>query len=369
MKKKAVVVGGGFAGCTAAYMLKQKGFAVTLIEGSSCLGGGCRTFFYHGHPYTCGPHHLLINVNEMEVWVFFSQFLSLREIKHATLSYVSQDNKFYNYPIHWDDIDTMPDKDIIKNELKHRTIEGSAKNFEEYWINSVGQTLYDKFIDSYSKKMWQIPDNTKIDEFSFSPKGVPIKTGSKICFDGQKIIAYPKEADGYNSYFEQCTEGCTLLFETWITEFDLDKKRVKINDTWIEADILVSTASIDSLFGYCYGELPYIGREFLKIILPVEFVTPPGYYFIHYAGDEPYTRIFEYKLLTGYKSSDTLIVIETPSFKNKLYPYPIKKEIEKANKYLSELPSGVFSLGRAGKYHYDNMDVIVKDCWQLMDKI
>jgi UDP-galactopyranose mutase len=100
--------------------------------------------------------------------------------------------------------------------------------------------------------------------------------------------------------------------------------------------------------------------------LPVERITPKPYYYIHYAGDEPYTRIIEYKLLTGYKAPDTLIIVETPSFNNKLYPYPIKSEIAKAGKYLNALPSDVYSLGRLGRYHYDNMDVIVKDCMQLI---
>ena len=66
--KKAIVIGGGFSGCTAAYMLNEKGFNVTIIEGSSQLGGGVRTMSYYGHPYTYGPHHLLCDLNEMYIW-------------------------------------------------------------------------------------------------------------------------------------------------------------------------------------------------------------------------------------------------------------------------------------------------------------
>ena len=164
-------------------------------------------------------------------------------------------------------------------------------------------------------------------------------------------------------------KGCKVIFDTYVDKFDLDNKRVLVNDEWISGDILVNTASIDLVFEHMYGELKYIGRDFLKIILPVERITPDPYYFIHYAGDEPYTRIVEYKLLTGYEAPDTLIGIEFPSFKNKLYPYPLKSEIAKANKYLKCLPDDVYSIGRMGKYHYDNMDIIVKDCMKLFKDI
>lgn len=367
--KKAVVIGGGFAGCTASYMLKQKGFDITLIEASKVLGGGCRTYFYHGHPYTYGPRHLLINVNEMFVWDYLSKFLTLRELKHHTITYVSPDNSFYSYPIHEDDIEKMPDRDNIKKELKERPPASEAKNFEEYWKYSVGQSLYEKFINTYSKKMWQIEDNRQIDDFAFSPKGAALKRGSRQCFEGQKIIAYPTELDGYNSYFDACVSGCEVVLNSQVNDFNLDKKRVLVNGEWIEGDILISTASVDSLFNFEYGTLKYIGRDFLKIILPVEQITPEPNYFVHYAGDEAYTRFVEYKLLTGYKAPDTLIIIEFPSFKNKLYPYPFKSEIEKAQKYLSMLPENVFSIGRMGKYKYDNMDMIVKDCMELIKSL
>ena len=367
--KTALIIGGGFAGCTAAHMLRGKGFEVTLVEASDVLGGGCRTYFYHGHPYTYGPHHLLINLDEMYVWDYFSRFLRLRELQHHTLTYVSQDNTFYTYPIHKDEISQMPDRDKIMAELAHRTDVSQATNFEEYWTSSVGRTLYEKFVSTYSRKMWQVRNNQMLDEFAFSPKGVALKEGSKKCFEGQKVIAYPTELDGYNSYFEKCVEGCNVLFNSPVENFDLEHKRIQVRSDWLSADVVINTASIDQAFGYRFGELRYIGREFVKVILPVERVTPEPYYYIHYAGDEPFTRIVEYKLLTGYKAPDTLIVLEFPSQKNKLYPYPIKAEIEKARKYLSLLPQDVYSIGRLGTYHYDNMDIIVKQCLQVFRTI
>lgn len=371
MGKKAIVVGGGFAGCTATYMLKQKGFEVILLEGGQFLGGGCRTFFYNGHPYTYGPHHLLVNLDEMYILEYFEKFLKMRELDHRLLTYVEQDRRFYSYPIHMDDIMSMPDMDKILEELGECSEQKAreASNFEEFWINTVGETLYNKYIHHYSEKMWQIKNNRELDEFSYSPKGAAIKKGSKKCFDGVKDIYYPVSLNGYNDYFEMATDGCEVRFGTQVARFELDKKRVFAGGEWIEGDIIINTASIDYVFDYCYGELRYIGREFEKVILPVKYALGPDAHFVHYAGSEPYTRIVEYKKLTGYESDDTLIIIEKPSFKNKLYPYVVKSEIDKAEKYKKLIPNDCYSIGRMGKYQYDNMDIIVKDCLELASKI
>lgn len=368
--KTAIIIGGGFAGCTAAHMLKEKGFdKVTVIEASSVLGGGCRTYFYNGHPYTFGPHHLLINLNEMYVKDYFEKFLTLRELSHHTLTYVAQDQNFYTYPIHKDEVETMPDYIKIKQELDAQKDVASSKNFEEYWINSIGEVLYNKFIHAYSEKMWQIKNNTEVDEFGFSPKGKALQSGSKQCFVGQKWIGYPENLDAYNTYFDKCVVDCDVKMNTKVNIFDLNNKRVKTDKEWLSADVIINTASLDTVFEHCYGELRYIGREFEKIILPTETIFPDPYHFVHYASDEPYTRIVEYKKMTGYKSPHSLIGIERPSFKNKLYPYPIKSEILKAQKYMELFPKDCYTLGRMGKYHYDNMDVIVKDCMKLMEQI
>ena len=87
MKKKAIIVGGGFTGCTMAYFLTKKGYNVTIYEGSDVLGGGCRTFFYRGHPYTFGPRHLILKTGDDEALEFFQSFFKLRRIEHYVLTY------------------------------------------------------------------------------------------------------------------------------------------------------------------------------------------------------------------------------------------------------------------------------------------
>src|SRR6478752_7153096 len=119
--KTALVIGGGIAGCAATpQLMKLGGWDVTIVEAAPFLGAGVRTFWYGGHPYTFGPR----------------QFIT----------YVEPDNAFYNYPIHEDDIALMPDRAKIAAERQSARGVAEAKNLEEYWVGSVGQTLYDKLI-------------------------------------------------------------------------------------------------------------------------------------------------------------------------------------------------------------------------------
>jgi UDP-galactopyranose mutase len=307
----------------------------------------------------------------MYIYDYYSKYLEFREMDHFNMSYSGDEDSFYTFPLHDSEIDLMAKSELIRNELSESS-NPEPTNFEDYWQGTVGTTLYDIFINSYSKKMWGIPNNKILDEVTFSFKNKKednLKKGSKKCFDGKKRVFYPVKLNGYNDYFDICANGVDVYFNSEISEIDIYNKSIVSNGVAYDADIIVSTISPDILFDYQYGELPYMGREFLKIILPIERVTPEPYYFIHYPNDEPFTRIFEYKLLTNYNSKNTLLGVEFPSKTNKLYPYPILAEINKAKKYISKLPSDVYSIGRQGKYHYDNQDMIIKDCLELFGNI
>lgn len=356
--KSALIIGGGFAGCASAHQLKLLGgWDITLVEAAPFLGAGVRTFWYGGHPYTFGPRHFLTQ-NE-RVYDYLNKIIPLRSCKeHEFITYVERDNNFYNYPIHMDDIEQMPDKDLVKKELASVKGVANAKNLEDYWVGSVGQTLYDKLIDGYNRKMWMVDSNKAIDTFNWSPKGVNIKTGPRAAWD-TAISAYPYAPDGYNKYFDIATEGVKVMLKTTVEKYDIPNKTVVLNGEKKKFDLIVSTVSPDILFQQCYGELKFIGRDFHKLVFPTESVFPKNVYFLYYANDEKFTRMVEYKKFTHHQSHTTLVGLEIPSFNGKHYPLPFKSEIAKADKYFAEMPAGVFSLGRAGSYRY-SLDI--DDC-------
>jgi UDP-galactopyranose mutase len=370
-KKKVLIIGGGFAGCASAHALSFKeNFDVTLIEQASVLGAGVRTYFMGGHPYTFGPRHFLTK----KEWIFdyLNKYIPLRRCnEHQFVTYVEKDSNFYSYPIHEDDIVKMPESNLIYDQLAETEsvkIQNS-KNLEEYWINSVGKVLYDKFINEYSKKMWNVEDNKIIDDFGWSPKGATLKKGPRAAWD-IAISAYPIALDGYNQYFEIATKGAEVLLNTNISKFDIINKSIEVNGINLKFDIIINTISPDILFEFCFGKLPYMGRDLIKLILPIENALPKDVYFSYYAGDEAFTRVVEYKKLSGYKSKSTLIGIEFPSSNGRHYPMPFLSEYERADKYFNLMPDGVFSIGRAGSYRYQvDIDDCIEQAFDIVNKL
>ena len=372
---KALVIGGGFTGCTAALELsKLHNFEVDLIEKSNFLGAGNRTQYYKGHPYTFGPRHFLTR-NE-KLFSYLNKYVPLRSCSdHQFLTLGKNQNNFINYPLNFNDIDKLSNNKTINSELSNIFLQSvansgdtpeyqdyinynlakSANNFEEFWIKSIGKHLYDEFINDYSKKMWMLNDNKMIDDFTWSPKGVTIKKGGPECWS-DAISAYPYAITGYDDFFRISTKDVNVYLNTIVNKYDVNNKTITIDGISKKYDVIINTTPLDKIFNDVYGELPYIGRDLIKILFPMEYVLPKDTYFLYYAGDESYTRIVEYKKFTKYKSDNTLITIEIPSTRNKHYPLPIKKYIDIQNKYLNDLPENFYSIGRAGSYMY-NVDI------------
>jgi UDP-galactopyranose mutase len=113
-----------------------------------------------------------------------------------------------------------------------------------------------------------------------------------------------------------------------------------------------------------------VGRDFHQILLPIEFALPEDVFLVHYPNaSEAHTRVVEYKKFTLYRSPFTLLGLEFPSLRNKLYPSLIRTEVEKARKYLDDLPDNVYSIGRMGTYKYIDIDDVILQSLRLAERI
>ena len=356
---KICIIGGGFAGCSSAEILSHiKGVKIKIFERSNILGAGVRTHFYGGHPYTFGPRHFL--TTKVETYNYLKKFLKLRNCNyHQFKSYVASDNQFYNHPLNTKDLNKMPDKKKIYNEIKNTPKKHNAKNLEEFWIRSVGKTLFSKIIKKYNEKMWMVSCKN-LDTFNWSPKGYTIKKGSKAAFDTH-ISCYPTHKDGYNRYFDLINKirNVKVNFNQKIKKIDFKKRYIQSNGKKFNFDVLINTIAPDTLFDFKFGKLKFIGRDFHKIVLPVKEVFPKDVFFLYYPGDEKFTRLVEYKKFTRHKSKTTLVGMEIPSLNGRLYPLPISKEQKLAQKYFKLFPKNTFSIGRAGTYRYE---IDIDDC-------
>ncbi len=371
--KKAIIIGAGFAGCTVAHMLAENGWQVKIVEKENFTGGGARTFTYGGHPYTLGPRIFHCPKPREDVFNFMNNMVPLRNLPHHLMTYIEQDKEFYSYPIFEDDIGKMPEKEKIFSELGQRPAPDTAvpRDFEEFWIFTIGKTLYEKYIKEYSKKMWMLDDNRKITDFSRTVKGDAIKKKTREVLIYDWVNTYPKSLEGFNKYFELIENhpNVQLQLNCEVKAFDLENKRIKIEEQWQTADIIVSTISPDILMNNAYGELPYIGRGFTRLVLPHEHILPPNTQFLYNPNEGDFLRAVEYKHLTGYQSKSTLLVLEYPSLDNKLYPLPIDKFQKRGKKYLDNLPKNIYSQGRLGLYKYTNFWEIISDAFELIKKL
>jgi len=350
MTTNVVIIGGGFTGCTYAYFCRQKGW----------------DYFHGGHPYTYGPRHFIAPETSRPAFDFLNAVIPMRMIDKINYSYQEPDDLFTTYPLHADDIKSLSCSNEVYEELELLESLGpvTTSNFEEFWIAKVGKTLYERYNKYYNMKAWFLEDNRQMDYgFEATVKRKPLETGSRYEFHTGWINAYPIPFDGYNSYFPWSTEGAEIRLSTSVDKIDFSSRKITLSDNSIlRPDLLISTTSPDVLFNYCDGELKYVGRDVYKIVLPCEQVLPDDVYFVYYPGKkEQQTRVTEFKKFTHHKSPNSLITLEVPSMKNKLYPTLLKSQVTLADNYIAKLPSWILSVGRMGKYRYVDIDDIIMD--------
>ena len=107
----------------------------------------------------------------------------------------------------------------------------------------------------------------------------------------------------------------------------------------------------------------------MRIMLPIEQIFPDNVHWVHYCGNEPFTRITEYKKITGYKSPHTLLGMEIPSNKNRLYPIQSEPEMLRYEQYKSLFPSNFYSIGRLGNFKYMAIHHCIKEVLDLANSL
>lgn len=370
---KALILGGGFAGTTAAYLLKREGWEVTLLEREPYLGGGCRTFFHAGHPFTYGPR--VYYGYSAKVFEWLNRFIPIRrfpfELRTLAHEPIDSQRRFWSYPPHECDLRVYPRAEEIERELAERDNSVEPVDFEDYWKRKVGPTIYDMFVDHYSKKMWMIGDNRIFDIFKWSAKDHPLEKGTREAYKGS-FLGYPVPADGYNGYFDAMVEGVEVIYGRSLSDPSmlLERSLWDAEALGPAPDVVISTIPVDDLCGRVLGELPYVGRDFHLLVLPTKQVFPGDVRFCHYASPrDEWTRVTEFKKITYHESEDTLLVLEKPSKNGRLYPYLTKANEAKVSEYMAMLPPNVYSIGRLGTYKYSTIEQTISQAFSCVAKI
>lgn len=319
-----LIVGAGVAGCACAYYLRKKGVRPVLLEATSNLGGMAHTYEHvfenDKHLYEFGPH----------VWFWPNDDLNedLRELTDGKLREIDRrlytfttDGHLHRYPIHMRDVEEMPDANTILAELaEHRcgdpwTLGNMPKmgecSFEEYFKAAVGPTLYARFMEQYTQKMWGIPGSEldtkmvwadRIKDHYTKATYDPIKFEDHSLGQGQPNW-YPE--GGWNKVWSRMVGDCEVLYNTPVSGYwDIPNSK-----SW---DTIIWTLHSDLFFGH--SDLPAMGRIVLPIVLPrIKTIFGAWAESLHYADTTPVTRITEMGRITGaHGSESTMLVVEVP---------------------------------------------------------
>jgi UDP-galactopyranose mutase len=139
---------------------------------------------------------------------------------------------------------------------------------------------------------------------------------------------------------------------------------------FIPYQYMIYTGPIDSFFNYCFGRLPYRSLDFKFETVDVEYYQQTGT--INYPNEHAYTRITEFKYLTGQRHNKTTIVYEYPKAEGDPYypvPRPENAEIYKRYQQMAVSMTNTFFVGRLATYKYYNMDQVVAQSLTLYKKL
>jgi UDP-galactopyranose mutase len=349
----ALVVGAGFAGSVIAERLARgSNKKVLLIDRRPHVAGNA--FDVHDeagvliHQY--GPH--IFHTNSDEIVRYLSRFTGWRTYEHRVLA--SVDGKLVPIPINRTTLNMLYGLNLTTDEEAANFLASRAepvaqiRTSEDVVISAVGRELYEKFFQGYTRKQWGI-DPSGLDRSVTSR--VPTRTNVDDRYFTDTFQAMPRL--GYTHMFENMLDHDNITIETE-TDFAEVKDRVLY-------DQLVFTGPVDEFFGHRFGKLPYRSLKFRHETLDQEeFQSVATVNYPH--PDVPYTRISEYKHLTGQKHPKTSITYEYPSAEGDPY-YPIPnaqaQALYKRYEALTLERPDVLFVGRLATYRYYNMDQVV----------
>jgi UDP-galactopyranose mutase len=356
-----LIVGAGFAGSVLAERLANgSGKSVLICDKRPHIGGNAYDFYNDDgiliHKY--GPH--IFHTNSQDVFEYLSQFTEWRDYQHRVLACV--DGMLVPIPINLDTINKLYGLSLNSLEVKDfleklREKKEHIRTSEDVVVNAVGRELYEKFFRGYTRKQWGL-DPSELDASVTSR--VPTRTNRDDRYFSDTFQAMPKH--GYTRMFERMLDNPRIK-----VLLNCDYREIERSIPFRE---MIYTGPIDSFFDYQYGQLPYRSLEFKHETRDEEvFQAAPV---VNYPNEQAYTRITEFKYLTGQVHKKTGIVYEYPKAEgDPYYPIPRPENALLYNKYkaLADARTDVHFVGRLATYKYYTMDQIVAQALTIYGKI
>ena len=356
-----LIVGAGFAGSVLAERLARgSGLKVLLVDRRPHIGGNAYDCYDDAgiliHKY--GPH--IFHTNSREVFEYLSTFTQWRPYEHRVRA--SVDGQLVPIPINLDTINQLYGLKLTSMEVEQffqsvAEPRETVRTSEDVVVGRVGRELYEKFFRGYTRKQWGL-DPSQLD--AMVTARVPVRTNRDDRYFSDTYQAMPLR--GYTRMFENMLDhpNIKILLNT-------DYREV---DSFIPYKKMIYTGPVDEYFDYRYGKLPYRSLKFQHETVNEERVQPVAV--INYPNEHLYTRVTEFKHLTGQEHKKSSVVYEYPMAEGDPYypvPRPENGELYKKYQALAEETPDVHFVGRLATYKYYNMDQVVAQALSVYARI
>lgn len=356
-----LIVGAGFAGSVLAERLATvAGKKVLLIDKRPHIGGNAYDCYNDDgiliHKY--GPH--IFHTNSRDVFDYLARFTEWRPYEHRVLA--SVDGQYLPIPINLDTINKLYGLNLTSFEVE-KFFESVAeavpaiRTSEDVVVSKVGRELYEKFFRNYTRKQWGL-DPSELDKSVTSR--VPTRTNRDDRYFTDTYQAMPLH--GYTRMFERM-----LAHPNIKVMLNTDYREIQHEVQFRE---MIYTGPVDEFFDFRYGKLPYRSLQFKHETLSCEKHLPAPV--VNFPNEHAYTRITEFKALTGQQHPKTSIVYEFPQAEGDPYypvPQPENAELYARYKKLADTTPGVYFVGRLATYRYYNMDQVVAQALTLYKRL
>jgi UDP-galactopyranose mutase len=356
-----MIVGAGFAGSVLAERLARVADKkVLLVEVRNHIAGNAYDYYNDAgvliHKY--GPH--IFHTNSREVFDYLSQFTHWRPYQHRVRA--SVDGQLLPIPINLDTINQVYGLNLTAFQVDDFLASiaeprAEIRTSEDVVVSKVGRELYEKFFRGYTRKQWGLDPSE---------------------LDASVTARVPTRTNRDDRYFTDSYQAMPLHGYTRMFEHMLDHPNIKVMLNTDYREIMdgipyrhmIYTGPVDAFFDYRYGKLPYRSLEFRFETHDTPVYQPHAV--INYPNDYAYTRVTEFKYLTGQEHRRTTIVYEVPQAEGDPYypvPRPQNAAIYDQYKALADATPNVQFVGRLATYKYYNMDQVVAQALTVFRKL
>ena len=381
----ALVIGAGFAGAVCARELAERGAKrVLVLERREHMGGNAYDCLDKSgiliHQY--GPH--IFHTNDKRVFDYLSRFTRWRDYEHRVVANIPGQEGRVQMPVPFNltSLETaygpdrgkaLGDKLMAVYGVEKKVTILELRQSDDPEIRQVADYVYEHVFVHYTMKQWgQTPE--QIDPNTTARVPVFLSRDDRYFQDTWQGLPL----DGYTHIFEQLLSHPNI---TVVTGVDA-RERLELTDGGITlngaafAGPVIYTGAVDELFGFQFGRLPYRGLRFVFETHEADFFQSHGT--VNYTVDEDFTRITEFKHMTGqvkpgctttvkeYSYAYTGAAGETPYY---AIINPDNNHLYLQYKALSDRYDNLHLLGRLAEYKYYNMDAIVAQALALADKL